>query len=157
MIIILWNRKWDVIVKSGEIIDKNIPLDQLNFDWNEAEKNDQNLMVFHKKKEKLFRRISDYVFKIGAAISVITVIINPSTYNIIILGIYILVQVLLHFGIKGKKLGYIRDRNTGKPFSYAIFRVTALDHQTVLRSGVCDAQGRYSHLKFCGPYWDRLV
>ena len=142
-----------ITITSGQVIDKNIPLDQKNFDWNEEAKRNQDVMVFHKKNDKLFRKIGNYVFKIGSLISIVSVILNPSTYNIVILLVYVLISVLSHYGVKGKKLGFIRDRNTGQPFSFAIFRVTAQDHQTVLRSGVCDAQGRYYCIVPKGEYY----
>jgi hypothetical protein len=141
-----------VIIKSGEVLDKNIPLDQNNFDWNEQAKKEQNLMLFHSKNERIWAVASNYIYGVGLAISVIVVMAKPSSFNILILIAYALVLAFLEFGIKKKKLGYILDKNTGEPLSYAIFRVTTLDHQVVLRSGVCDAKGRYYCIVPKGEY-----
>jgi hypothetical protein len=141
-----------VTIKSGEVLDNNIPLDQKNFDWNEQAKKEQNLMLFHSKNERVWAVASNYIYGVGLAISVIVVMAKPSYLNVSILIAYVLVLAFLEFGIKKKKLGYIIDKNTGEPLSYAIFRVTTLDHQVIMRSGVCDAKGRYYCIVPKGEY-----
>jgi hypothetical protein len=141
-----------VTIKSGEVLDKNIPLDQKNFDWNEQAKKEQNLMLFHSKNERIWAVASNYIYGVGLAISVIVVMAKPSFFNVSIFIAYALILAFLEFGIKKKKLGLILDKKTGEPLSYAIFRVTTLDHQVVLRSGVCDAKGRYYCIVPKGEY-----
>ncbi len=143
----------EIVVSAGQIIDKNIPLDQENFDWNEEAKRKQDIGVFHKKYDKPFRIIGNYIFRIGLIISIIATIFNPSVYNIIIVSTYVLVFLFSHFSIKGKELGLVLDKNTNLPLAYAIFRVTSLDHQTILRSGVCDSMGRYYCIVPKGQYY----
>jgi hypothetical protein len=143
----------EVTIKAGEVIGKNIPMDQLNYDWNEEIKKNENLNVFHKKYEKPFRVIGNYIFRIGLLISIVSSIFNPTTYNIIIIIVYLIIYGTSHLGLKSKRLGYIKYKGTNKPLPYAIFRVTTLDHQTVLRSGVCDAQGRYYCIVPKGQYY----
>ncbi len=141
-------------VVGGQVIDKNIPMDPLNFDWNESAKNEhQEVMSFHKRHEKLIRVASDIVFRFGLVISVISIILNPSTYNIIMIVTYLIVFAFSFLGIKGRKFGIVRDSSTGKPMPFAIFRVTTLDHQIVLRSGVTDALGRYYCIVPKGEYF----
>jgi len=142
-----------VAIKSGQVLDKNIPLDQKNFDWNEQAKKDRNLMLFHSQNERIWAVMSKYIYGVGLAISTIVVLAKPSSYNILILVAYALVLAFLEFGIKKKKLGYVLDKATGEPLSYAIFRVTTLDHKVVLRSGVCDAKGRYYCIVPKGRYY----
>jgi hypothetical protein len=67
--------------------------------------------------------------------------------------VYLIIYGTSHLGLKSKRLGYIKYKGTNKPLPYAIFRVTTLDHQTVLRSGVCDAQGRYYCIVPKGQYY----
>lgn len=142
-----------VTVVGGQVIDKNIPMDQKNFDWNEYAKKERQYMSFHKRNEKPWAVAGNYVYGIGLAISIIATIIHPNTYNIAILVSYALLLVSLKFGVKKKKLGYVVDRNTHEPLSYAIVRVTSKDHQTVLRSSVCDARGHYYAIVPKGQYY----
>jgi len=141
-----------VTVRSGEVLDKNIPMDQKNFDWNEQAKRERNLMLFHSKNERIWAIISKYVYGVGLAVSVIVVMAKPSPFDVSMLISYTLILVFLEFGIKKKELGSILDKNTGEPLSYAIFRATTPDHQVVLRSGVCDAKGRYYCIVPKGEY-----
>jgi hypothetical protein len=143
----------EIVVKAGEVIDKNIPLDPVGFDWNEYAKNEQNATLFHKKHEKNWRMLGDVIFKVGLILAVVSTVFHPSTYNIIILSTYLLVFLFSFFGIKGRQFGFIVDRMNNRPLAYAIFRVLSLDHQTVFRSGVCDDKGRYYCIVPKGQYY----
>ena len=134
-----------VVIHGGEVLDKNIPMDQKGFDWNEFTKKERSALSFHGKHEKPWAKISNYTYMAGLVISVIATAIHPSNYNVVILVLYmfLLMSLNLNFSIKRKKLGNVTDRVTREPLSYAIVRVTAFDHQVVLRTGVTDEQGRY--------------
>ena len=142
-----------VTIHTGEVLDKNIPLYQKDFDWNEYAKREHHATLFHSRHEKSMAIIGNYVYGIGLAISLIAVIVKQSTYNISVLIIYILVLALMKFGMKKKKLGHILDKTTNEPVPYAIIRVTTLDHQVTLRSGVCDENGRYYCIVPKGDYY----
>ncbi len=132
-----------VVIRSGEVLDRNIPMDQKNFDWNEAVKKERHDLLFHTRHEKVWAITSNYIYSIGFIISVIATAFHPHWFNIVILALYIFILLPLEFRFKRKKLGHVTDAATHEPLSYAIIRVTAFDHQTVLRTGVCDVQGRY--------------
>jgi hypothetical protein len=142
-----------VTIRGGEVLDKNIPLDQKNFDWNEYAKIEHHATLFHSRHEKAVAIAGNYIYGIGLAISIIAVFVKHSAYNISVLVIYVLVMAFLKFGMKKKKLGYILDKTTNEPLAYAIIRVTTLDHQVTLRSGVCDAHGRYYCIVPKGDYY----
>ncbi|HTK32923.1 MAG TPA: hypothetical protein VL335_00020 [Candidatus Paceibacterota bacterium] len=142
-----------VVIQGGQVLDKNIPMDQKNFDWNEYAKQRRNALLFHTKHEKPWAVISNYVYGVGLAISVIATAIHPTTYNIVILLSYIAVLISFNFTNKKKKLGSIINKDTNQPLSYAIFRVTSSDHQTILRSGVSDVYGRFYCIVPKGQYY----
>jgi len=135
-----------VTVKNGEVIDKNIPMDQKNFDWNQQNKlqtNSSNAPLFHSHNERKVAVASNYIYGIGLIISAIAVAMKPTAFNVLILISYTLILLFVKISVKDKKRGSVKDKVTNQPLSYAIIRVTAFDHQVVLRSTVCDAQGRY--------------
>jgi hypothetical protein len=142
-----------VTIKAGEVLDKNIPLDQKDFDWNEYAKREHHATLFHSKHEKSMAIVGNYIYGIGLAISLIAVIVKQSTYNISVLVVYALVLASMKFWTKKKKLGHILDKTTNEPVPYAIIRVTTLDHQVTLRSGVCDENGRYYCIVPKGDYY----
>jgi hypothetical protein len=141
-----------VTIKSGEVLNKNIPLDQKNFDWNEYAKKKNHLMIFHSNHEKMWALVGNYIYGIGLIISAIIAITKPTTYSVFVLIIFIIVLLLQKFSFRQKKLGYIMDKNTRIPLSFAIVRVTTPDHQVVLRSAVCDSKGRYYCIVPKGEY-----
>lgn len=142
-----------IVIHSGEVIGKNIPLDPIGFDWNEYAKNENNATLFHKKHEKRWSIIGSILFKAGMVLTIVSSIVHPSSYNIIILIVYLLISVFPLLGIKGRQFGFIVNKLTGRPLAYAIFRVLSLDHQTVFRSGVCDEKGRYYCIVPKGQYY----
>ena len=141
-----------VTIKSGQVLDKNIPMDQKNFDWNEQAKVDQGNLSFHSRHEKTFAMAGNVVYGIGFLISLATAVFNQSPYNIMVLGLYSVILLIVRFGIKVKKLGIILDKLTKKPLSYSIVRVFTPDRQVSLRSSVSDARGKYYCIVPKGDY-----
>ena len=143
-----------VTVKGGQVIDKNIPLDQVNFDWNEQNKtqvNSSNSPTFHTRHERPVAIISNYAYAVGLIISVVAVAIQHSAFNILILISYALILIFLKWSAKPKRLGNVFDKQH-KPLSYAIIRVTTPDKMVTLRSCVSDAEGRYYCIVPKGEY-----
>jgi hypothetical protein len=132
-----------VTVHGGDILDKNIPMDQKNFDWNEYSKKERNALSFHTRHEKPWAKLSNYMYIAGLVISAVATVLHPSNLNIIILVSYIIVLASMKYTLNKKKLGFVRAKDSNEPLSYAIVSVTSTDHQTVLRKSVCDVQGRY--------------
>ena len=141
------------INKSGEVIIKNIPLDSLKFDWNEFVKKDKNLMRFYSKWDAVVRRFFDWLFVIGFVVAIIAFIFAPYPYNTIIMILYVLLLVLRIFGVKPRAYGYIADKMTNIPLSFAIMRVFLPDSQTVITSKVADKYGKYYCLVPPGRYY----
>ena len=142
-----------VTVTAGQVIDKNIPMDQEGFDWNEEAKKELNAFSFHSKNEKRWSLASNYIYGFGFLVSAVTVAIHRSPYNITMMFLYAGVIAFLYFLSKRKKLGHVADSATRTPLSYAIVRVTSVDHETVLHSAVCDARGRYYCIVPKGQYY----
>jgi hypothetical protein len=142
-----------VTITAGQVIDKNIPLDQKNFDWNEEAKRQASALSFHGRHEKKWATVNSYVYSIGLVISVLTVVLHQSTYNVLILILYAGIIALMNFGTFHRRLGRVTSATTHKPLSYAIIRVTAFDHETVLQSAVCDREGRYYCIVPKGKYF----
>ena len=141
-----------VTIKAGQVLDKNIPMDQKDFDWNEQAKIEQGNLSFHSRHEKSIALAGNIIYGIGFLISLATAIFNQSPYNILVLGIYSIILLIVRFGIKVKKLGFILDKISKKPLSFAIIRIFTPDRQVSLRSSVSDARGRYYCIVPKGDY-----
>jgi hypothetical protein len=140
------------IKKAEEVIIKNIPLDAIKFDWNEFAKKDKSLMKFYSKWDIFLRKIYDYFFVIGFIVAVIAYIFAPYPYNAVIIILYVILLLLRVLGLKPKSYGYIVDKTTGIPLSFAIIRVVMPDSDIVLASKSADKYGKYYCLVPPGKY-----
>ncbi len=111
------------IKNEGDVITYNMPMDPVNFDWNEFAKRDQSLMKFYSKRDILFLHVSETFFKIGFVISFFALIFAPAPYNIAIFVLYLVLAVLKEVGVNMSKVGFVFDKATGAPLAFAIVRV----------------------------------
>jgi len=150
----------NIEIKKGEVITKNIALDPLKFDWNEFAKKNKNFMKFYSKWDMIIRKISDPSFIIGFIVSILVLVLVPKPYNMIILGCYITVlalrAVVRALGIQPKTAGYLTDKKTGNPLSFAVVRVFIPSTNTQVSQKVADKLGRYYCLVPKGRYYLKI-
>ena len=144
----------DILIKEmGEVITKNIPMDRLNFNWNEWEKNEHGLMKFYKKRDKWIVLFSNIFFNLGFLVTGVTAFLSPQLFNFIVFGFYVLIFVARKTSfLKVKKSGSV-TKNDGSPFSFAILRFYAVSMpERELAHTVTDKFGRYYRLLSNGSY-----
>src|SRR5581483_1821938 len=145
-----------IIEKDGQVITKNVPVDSLNFDWNEFTKKNKNLTRFYSRFDLVTRRISNISFSGGFFVAIITFLFVPRPYNTIMLALYALFFLLRLVGVKPKPLGYISDRATGNPLSFSIVRIMTPQTNIEIGHRVADKYGRYYCLIPKGKYYVRV-
>ena len=138
------------------VISKNIPMDSLKFDWNEFAKKDKKLMRFFNKRDVWIARISSILFVFGFVITVVAVIVSPILYNIIILVIYLVLIVLKGTVLKPRAYGYINQKDTDNPLSFAIMRVFFVGSDNEVIHKVTDRTGKYYCLVPNGKYYTKI-
>ncbi len=144
-----------IIENTGALISKNIPLDPVKFDWNEFAKGKKKMMKFYSKREKLVRIVTDWIFRIGFVISLLSLFLVSAPYNLIIFGLYLVLTALRKFGLKQKALGVLSDKD-GYPLSYAIVRVIDSELKVEITNKVADKIGRYYCLVPKGKYFVKV-
>jgi len=142
-------------VTSSTLINKNIPLDPIKFDWNEFTKGKKKLMRFYSQREKITRIATDWIFRIGFVVSLISLFLVSAPYNLIIFGLYLVLAALRKFGLRQKALGSLTEKN-GNPLSFAIIRVYYSDLKTEVTNKVADKIGRYYCLVPKGSYYIKV-
>ncbi|MES2416528.1 MAG: 6-bladed beta-propeller [Patescibacteria group bacterium] len=141
------------IQKKGEVIIKNIPMDPVNFDWNEFAKKQQNLLKFSsKKKDVILKRVSGIVFWSGFSISVIASYIAPAIINLAIIALYVVLFALRNTILKPTPQGSVTEKESGRPLSFAIIRVFSIATNTEIIHKVTDENGIYFCLIPNGKY-----
>jgi len=140
------------VLEGGLVINKNIPLDPLRFDWNEFTKGKNKLMSFYSKKEIIFKKLSDILFEVGFIIGVLALLFAPEPYNFGIVILYLVMLVLKIFGIKTKTSGTVSNIGDGSPLSFAIIKIFSEDWNTEITKKVADKYGKYFCLLPVGKY-----
>jgi hypothetical protein len=140
----------------GALLNKNIPMDTVNFDWNEFTKGQKKLMKFYSKREKFMRILTDWMFKIGFTISIISLLLVTIPYNLIVLILYVILGLVRRFNPGLKALGALTDKN-GDPLSFAIIRVFSPDLNNMeVTNKVANKIGRYYCLVPKGKYYVKI-
>lgn len=140
------------VTQEGGIIAKNIPLDQLNFDWNEFAKKERALTSFYHHRDVVIARVADILFVIGFIFSAIAVLVSATTYNICIIALYVLILVLKRLGIRAKPRGEVYEGYTRDPLPFSIVRVLSTATGVEVAHRVSNRMGTYYCLISNGEY-----
>ena len=140
------------IQKTGDVIAKNIPMDPVRFDWNEFAKKNKTFMKFYSKWDIIIRKFSDWFFVIGFAVAISAYVFAPYPYNTIILLFYFILLLLRLTGLKPAYSGYVIEKSTGLPLSFAVIRVVSPGTNFEVSHKIADAYGRYYCLVPKGRY-----
>jgi hypothetical protein len=142
--------------EKGDLIIKNIPMDPENFDWNEFNKLNKNILTYYSYGEFFKAVLLNWFFYIGFVVSIIALVLSFSIYNIVILALYVLVFFLRLIGPKPHRYGKVLKAKNGKPYSYAIVKVFMLEGGRETYKTVCDMNGRYLSLVTNGDYYVKI-
>ena len=142
-------------ISAGEVIIKNVPMDPINFDWNEFAKNKKQLFKFYSKKELIIARISNWLFSFGFTIATLALLVSPEKYNIIIFGLYIAMFILRRVSFKLKAKGRLLTKH-GFPLAFAFIRIFSVETNVEIAHKVADQMGRYYALVPNGTYYAKI-
>jgi hypothetical protein len=138
--------------EEGEVIIKNIPLDQLKFDWNEFAKKEQKRLSYYKHSELTIARISNFFFWLGFIFAAIALATSHTTYNGIIFVIYILLFIIRRNSKHFQPKGSVIDAFTNDPLPFAIVHVLSKATGQEVIHKVADRLGNYYCLVPNGTY-----
>ena len=145
-----------VISKEGEIITKNIPLDQLAFDWNEYAKQTGGTysmkLAFYRNADIVLFHLSRILFMLGFAYAIYVVIFSPIVYNIVILALYVVMALVQTFASGFHKKGSVLSKDTKKPLPYSVVRIISAVTNKEVAHKVADRVGNYYGLVQNGLY-----
>ncbi len=141
--------------EKNSLINKNIPLDPIKFDWNEFVKGKKKLMKFYSRREKIIKIMTDWMFRIGFLVSTVSLFLVPAPYNLIIFILYIILVFFKKFGPKPKALGSLIEGDNS-PLSFAIVRVIDSDLNVEITNKVADKMGKYYCLVPKGRYYIKI-
>ncbi|MDE2030786.1 MAG: carboxypeptidase regulatory-like domain-containing protein [Patescibacteria group bacterium] len=135
------------------VIIKNIPMDAINFDWNEFAKQDQRLMKFYSRRDIWIVRISSALFYFGLLLTIIAVVGLPNVYNIATLVAYMVLLVFKNVTISPSSLGTVVFSENGNPVSFAIMRIFRADDNYEVAHKIVNKTGKYYCIVPNGTYY----
>ena len=147
----------DIEIKNlGDVIIKNIPMDPITFDWNEFAKKNKKIMKFYSQWDRLFYGFSNAFFIIGMGVAIVAFFAAPYPYNTIIAVVYAILLLLRVLGFKPRAYGFVIEKSTGAPLSFAILRIMDPASGREVTHKVTDAYGRYYCLIPSGIYYVKI-
>ncbi len=142
-----------ILTGEGDLITRNIPLDPVDFDWNEFVKNKQTLFRLYSRKEKVKSFLFDLLYLVGFAFTLFSTTVSPTPFNFAILSLYGLLFVVQASWRSTFKAVTIRDAKTGEPYSFGIVRVFLANLNQEVKRVVADQFGRFYLLVAPGKYY----
>jgi hypothetical protein len=140
------------VKEEGEVIIKNIPLDQLNFDWNEFAKNEQRRLSYYRHSDLTIARISNFFFWVGFTVAAIALLASTTLYNGAVFILYIVMFIIRHYSPQFKSKGAITEALTDEPLPFAILHVLSMSTGQEITHKVADRLGNYYCLVPNGTY-----
>lgn len=142
----------DFALAGGEVVNKNIPLDPVGFDWNEFIKSQANLFQVHTRRELWRRRIMNIIYTAGFLFALGSFSYKPNWLD---LGTIILFSVLgiIDLWVKRRFKVWRITRADGRPLSFAIIKLFLPDINQLIKTVVADAYGRVYVLVSPGRYY----
>lgn len=144
------------ILRAGDVIARNIPLDPIGFDWNEYTKKNQKLMTFYSRWDLVLKRVYDVSFVLGFIVAMTAFVAVAGTYNTIMFSLYLIMLLLRMFGIKLKAYGYIMDKATKVPLPFSIIKICLPGTDVEVANRIADKYGRYYCLLPKGTYYLKI-
>lgn len=137
----------------GEVVNLNIPLDPIGFDWNEYAKDKASYFRLHSRRELLRARISNIFYGIGLIAAIAYLVWAPSWFNIIVALGYISIMVGERIWRFKHKVVSARVGAGGDPLPYAVIKVFFAGLDQEAKRLVADQLGRFYVLVGPGTYY----
>lgn len=142
------------LTTGGEtVINVNIPMDPIEFDWNEFAKTKRNFFEFYDYRQLWFSRFYRTVFIIGLGLSLYLFLFVPVWWNIIILALYLGFLVIDRLWRRQHSPLRVIRETTKEPLSFAIIRVFLPDLNQQIKHTVADQFGYFHLLVRPGVYY----
>lgn len=140
-------------VREGGVVQYNIPLDPVEFDWNEYAKNQDKVFQIYSKKKNIRLWVFNTIFFLGLIFSLLTLALDHSLFNVAVVLIYAAIFLFQVFWRVAHKPTYIINKATGKRMPFAIIKVWIPGINTIVKKSVADESGRYYFLVPPGKYF----
>jgi hypothetical protein len=133
------------------VVTMNIPMDPISEDWNQSEKKRMGVMGYLTKHSPVWNTIAKILFALGFVFSAIITYLYTTRFNVIVLGLYVLVLILGLLGVGSISSGTVT--RSGKSLAKVMIRVYNARLRTEIAHRITDDNGRYYILVANGEYY----
>jgi len=140
------------ITSEDNVLSVNIPMDPLNFNWNEYEKRKKKVTHFYRPWHRVLSVLAKVAFVSGFGLAVWVFVVSPTLFSFLIVSLYVLATVLRLVGFRHLPRGYVKD-SKGFAMPFAIVRVYSAELHREVKHTVVGAAGHYLTLVPNGHYY----
>lgn len=141
----------NLTTEGKEIINIDIPMDPIDFDWNEFAKTKKNFFELYNWRKLWFQRLYRAFFLFCFFFSLYALLVSPSWWNLVVLALYLGLMVLNRFWSGYHKP--LKVTKAGEPLPFAIVRLYLPDLHQQIKYTVADKLGRFYILVRPGVYY----
>ena len=140
-------------VREGGVVQYNIPLDPVEFDWNEFAKNQDQVFQIYSNKKNVRLWVFNTIFFVGLIFSLLSLILSHTLLNFTVVAIYAVIFGFQVFWRVSHKITRIMNKTTGRPIPFALIKVWLPGLNTIVKKTVSDQTGRFFFLIPPGTYY----
>lgn len=139
--------------RGEEVVNRNIPLDPVGFDWNEFAKNKAEFFKVYSKKEITRARIFNTIYTLGFVFAGVSMFVTPSLFNLVVLLLYVTLSTVGALYRHRHKVVAVHWIENGEPIPFAVIRFFLADVDQEVKHIVTDHLGRFFVLLRPGRYY----
>ena len=130
-------------IEDQEVINKNIPLDPIGFDWNEFAKSKTEYFRLYSRREAWNQRLFLFLSGLGFLVSLVSLGLSPSWFGVLIVLLYLALFGFKKYWASSHRPIRLIKKESGEPVSFAVVRFFLFGLNTEVRSVVADSLGRF--------------
>lgn len=142
----------DFFTSGSEVVNKNIPMDPVDFDWNEFVKNKIALCQFYTRKEIIRARILRSIFVLGLVVTIWQMTVQPSYWNLSLLVTYVLIY-FFERAWRNRHRAFKMRYDNNEPISFGLLKLFMPGSDILVKTAVADRLGRFFLLVSPGSYY----
>lgn len=138
---------------ADQVINRNIPMDPVGFDWNEFAKTKKDFFQVHSRKAIIRERVFNIIFILGLILAIGEMAFLPSFTNLSVLGIYVFLVFAQVFWVAKHRGVSLKNLKTNEPLSFAVVKIYLPGTEQLIKKVVADELGRFYVLVPPGEYY----
>lgn len=142
-----------ITVDETGVINRNIPLDPLGFDWNEFTKNKSQFLKISSRRELIQTWLFGVLYFLGFAVAVGQTVVSPAVFDFVILALYVVIYAGQWWWRAHYPVRQLKRQGINEPLPFSVIRLFLTDLNQEVKRVVTDELGRFYLLVRPGEYY----